>query len=120
MSWPHEKAPAGCEAARGGAAAVTPAARESTGPTHATSATGERIEVGGILWQAGHQYQLRAIVPNVRRDGVATWRAVWVATCATCGRPFYTVTGCEVPRYLMRRCKPHRRARVPAQPWSGP
>lgn len=53
-------------------------------------------------------YELIAIEPHVRKDGVSTLLLVWSTSCAYCADPMLVRSGLHVAA-LNRRCDVHKR-----------
>lgn len=86
--------------------------------THkAKDSTPSRNNPTRLIDQCGHIYRLVGSRPHVTRHGRQSAVLTWRGTCADCGGPFEFMTGREFPRYVNRRCRKHRKPRVPALPY---
>lgn len=65
--------------------------------------------VGFVLMREGQRYELVALKPHMRRDGLPTTLLVWRSHCCDCGEVFEVITGLVANGYFNRRCLAHHR-----------
>ena len=68
--------------------------------------------IGTVLLLDEQEYELAAIEPHTRRDGLPTVILHWRSTCPACGQEF-TVTSGLRSTGIARRCLEHRMAARP-------
>lgn len=82
------------------------------------STKGAFVNVGSVIENGGRCYtQIR----KRRKFTYGRWcvRFVWEGRCATCGLPFWFVTGPTFPRTVNRRCPRHHAPGRPAPQQEG-